>query len=173
MKAKYSRLILSGQFASYLWSDGSTGPSYTTSEEGWIGLTVVDEYGCTDDDRIYLRVNPLPEVDLGGDTYFCGDVGMILDAGNDGVNYLWSTGDISPQITVYQGDRQEISVIVEDEFGCVSTDSIVIDECNVEYYFKDIPTAITPNGDGVNDVWNIEKLQTYTQATVEIYDRWV
>ena len=42
---------------------------------------------------------------------------------------------------------------------------IVIDECNVEYYFKDIPTAITPNGDGVNDVWNIEKLQTYTQRS--------
>jgi gliding motility-associated-like protein len=48
----------------------------------------------------------------------------------------------------------------------------VVDECNAEYYFRDIPTAITPNGDGVNDLWNIEKLAAYTQAEVEIYDRW-
>ena len=76
------------------------------------------------------------------------------------------------QITVYQGEKQEISVIVEDEYGCISMDTILIDECNIEYYFKDIPTAITPNGDGVNDVWNIEKLEAYTQSEVEIYDRW-
>ncbi len=165
-------LDYSGQFASYLWSDGSTDESYSTSDEGWIGLRVGDTYGCTDSDSLYLAVNAPPEVDLGEDTYLCGDAGMILDAGNDGTSYLWSTGDNSQQITVYQGDKQEISVVVEDEFGCISMDTIVIDECNVEYYFKDIPTAITPNGDGVNDVWNIEKLEAYTRSEVEIYDRW-
>ena len=163
---------LSGQFTSYLWGDGSTGQSYSTSEEGWITLTVGDAYGCADSDSIYLSVHAPPVVDLGDDTYLCGDVGMILDAGNDGIYYDWSTGENSQTITVYQGDRQEFSVIVENEFGCISMDTIVVDECNLEYYFKDIPTAITPNGDGVNDDWNIEKLLAYTQCEVEIFDRW-
>jgi gliding motility-associated-like protein len=35
-----------------------------------------------------------------------------------------------------------------------------------------MPTAITTNDDGVNDVWNIEKLAGYTQAVMEIYDQW-
>jgi len=44
--------------------------------------------------------------------------------------------------------------------------------CNVEFFFRDIPTAITANDDGVNDVWNLEKLSGYSQAVVEIFDQW-
>ena len=51
-------------------------------------------------------------------------------------------------------------------------DTIVVDECDVIFYFRDIPTAITPNDDGTNDLWNIRKLAGYTQAVVEIYNRW-
>ena len=35
-----------------------------------------------------------------------------------------------------------------------------------------IPTAFTPNGDGINDTWNIEGLETYRNASVRIYNRW-
>ena len=39
-------------------------------------------------------------------------------------------------------------------------------------FFKDIPTAITPNGDGRNDEWILEKLEAYPDVVVDIYDRW-
>jgi gliding motility-associated-like protein len=35
-----------------------------------------------------------------------------------------------------------------------------------------IPNTFTPNGDGVNDVWNIGDLQFYPNCTVDIYTRW-
>ena len=35
-----------------------------------------------------------------------------------------------------------------------------------------IPNAFTPNGDGINDVWNIKDLQYYSNCTVEIYNRY-
>jgi gliding motility-associated-like protein len=35
-----------------------------------------------------------------------------------------------------------------------------------------IPNTFTPNGDGVNDVWNITDLQYYTNCTVDIYNRY-
>jgi len=161
-----------GEFSSYLWHDGSTEEEYTTSEEGWISLEVTDEYGCKESDSLYLTVYPLPMVDLGNDTSLCGDVGLVLDAGTDGDFYTWSTGDNSQQITIYMGERREIWVEVEDENGCTNSDTIVIKECIPEFYFRDIPTAITPNDDGVNDVWNIEKLATFTEAVVEIFNRW-
>ncbi|RPI43077.1 MAG: gliding motility-associated C-terminal domain-containing protein [Bacteroidetes bacterium] len=159
-------------YDSYIWHDGSGGLNYITVEEGWISVRVTDSLGCSIEDSIYLTVRDLPEVDLGADRALCGDEGLILDAGPDGAVYTWSTGDNNQTITVYQGPRQVITVMVTDAYGCGSADTVVIDECNPEFYFRDIPTAITPNDDGVNDVWNLVKLSTYTQATVEIFDRW-
>ena len=137
-----------------------------------ISLVVEDEFGCTDADSLYLTVHPLPVVDLGSDTSVCGDMGIVLDAGFDGMLYSWSTGENSQEITLYMGPRREIWVEVEDEFGCISMDTIVIDECDPEWYFRDIPTAITPNNDGLNDFWVIDKLASYTQAEIEIFSRW-
>jgi len=165
-------ILPEGDFASFLWQDGSTGSSFTTNQEGWIRLEVTDAYGCPALDSIYLSVYELPEVYLGPDTSLCGMEGLVLDAGSQGENYRWSTGDISQQITVYQGFRQEIWVEVEDGYGCVNRDTITILECNTEFYFRDIPNAITANEDGVNDVWNIDKLSAYPQALVEIFDQW-
>ncbi len=160
-----------GEYDSYLWHDGSTEPSYSTDQEEWISVEVTDSYGCAHSDSIYLTVEDLPEVDLGNDTTLCGAESLLLDAGSDGIFYSWSTGDITQQITVYQG-QQEISVVVDDENECTNSDTILIGTCNVQFYFRDIPNAITTNGDGVNDFWNIEKLDGYSQAVVEIYDQW-
>ena len=35
-----------------------------------------------------------------------------------------------------------------------------------------IPNTFTPNGDGVNDTWNIKNLDNYPNCAVNIYDRW-
>jgi len=35
-----------------------------------------------------------------------------------------------------------------------------------------IPNVFTPNGDGVNDTWVIEYLESYVGATVEIFNRY-
>jgi gliding motility-associated-like protein len=161
-----------GEYNSYTWSDGTTGASFTTTEQGLITLTVTDSYGCAAEDDLMLEVRPLPYVDLGRDTSLCGEQYLVLDAGTDAVSYRWSTGDIGSQIMVYQG-YQEISVQVEDAFGCENADSIVINDCNVNIYFEDIPNTITPSDqDGRNDVWRIEKLEAYPDAVVDIYDRW-
>jgi gliding motility-associated-like protein len=165
-------LELEGDFDSYEWSDGSTGSTFTTTEEGLITLIVTDAYGCSAQDEIYLEVKDIPMVDLGQDTSLCGEQSLILDAGNDGIIYSWSTGDIGSQITVYQG-QQEIWVIVEDIYGCKNSDTISIRECDVNTFFEDIPNAITPSDqDGRNDVWRIEKLAAYPDAVVDIFDRW-
>jgi gliding motility-associated-like protein len=34
-----------------------------------------------------------------------------------------------------------------------------------------LPTAFTPDGDNMNDVWNIKELANYPDCVVEVYDR--
>jgi len=35
-----------------------------------------------------------------------------------------------------------------------------------------IPNAFTPNGDGINDTWNIKFLSAYVNCSVDIFNRW-
>lgn len=157
----------------YLWHDGSTEASLLTGEEGWVSVEVSDEFGCVASDSVYISVYDLPVVDLGPDTIVCDGEGIDLDAGSDGIDYTWSTGEIGQIITVYNEENQDIWVIVEDEYQCANSDTVLIKACDAEFYLSDIPTAITPGEkDGKNDTWVIEKLTGYSQVEVEIFDRW-
>ena len=35
-----------------------------------------------------------------------------------------------------------------------------------------IPGGLSPNGDGINDTWNIEGLEEYPGANISVFDRW-
>ncbi len=160
-----------GEFTSFLWHDGSTGPQYTADQEGWIGLEVMDSNGCTAQDSLYVSEVDLPFVDLGPDTIVCSDAGIILDAGDEGDQYLWSTGETSQQIIVFNEGTREIWVEVHNSFGCAGSDTIQVNACDLSHII-DLPTGITPNDDGVNDVWNIGALSGFEDAVVDIYDQW-
>jgi len=160
-----------GTYYSYLWNDGSVLPVYSTDQEGWISCEVTDRYGCSSLDSIYLTVRELPVVELGKDTSLCGSQTLILSAGTDGNSYRWSSGEDSPEITVFQG-YQELTVQVEDDYGCRNAGSITIRECDPNVFLRDIPTAFTPGTDGVNDYWKLEKLEAFPDAIVDVYDRW-
>jgi len=162
-----------GTFTSYLWQDGSTAASYTTDQEEWVVLEVTDNNGCATRDSVFVTVWELPVVDLGPDTTLCGEGELLLNAGPDGIVYRWSTGEGGQQILVRMGDPEEIWVEVENEYGCISGDTVIVESCPLDIYFRDIPTAITPgDGNGLNDFWRIDKLAQFSQAVVEIFDRW-
>ncbi|RYZ54717.1 MAG: T9SS type A sorting domain-containing protein [Sphingobacteriales bacterium] len=49
---------------------------------------------------IHAVVGPQPVLNLPADTGFCESIPLILDAGNPGGTYLWSTGDTTQTITI-------------------------------------------------------------------------
>ena len=164
-------IVPEGDYSSYLWHDGSTEPGFETGSEGWIRVTVTDSYGCELSDSLYLWVHELPIVNLGPDTTICSQDGLVLDAGSSGEQYRWSTGEVSQRITVFNNGDQEIWVEVQNTYGCIASDTVLIRNCDLSHLI-DIPTGITPNGDGMNDVWNIRRLSEFDQAVVEIFDQW-
>ena len=96
---------------------------------------------------------------------------MILDAGNPGATYTWTTGDITQQIEVFAGG-QIYGVEVSYGGNCTATDDIMILECSLKEYFANIPNLFTPNGDGVNDDWFFYEATSFPDIVIEIYDRW-
>jgi gliding motility-associated-like protein len=157
------------KYTLYHWSTGSVTDTIHVTSAGWYGLNVTDQAGCVAQDSVHITVNITPKVNLGKDTAICENEIITLDAG-EGSLYKWSTsaGDIFRTIQIGKG-RNEISVEVTNEFGCVGTDTIKILACLSG--FK-IPNTFTPNGDGDNDTWGIPYLENYPNASVEVFDRW-
>lgn len=67
----------------------------------------------------------------------------------------------APQTTIY-------TLTATASNGCATTASIQV--VVVDLLF--IPDAFTPNGDGINDVWEIKNIERFPNAEVFIYNRW-
>jgi len=161
----------SGSFVSLLWHDGSGGSSYSTGLTEMISITVFDENSCTVSDSVQVTVMQSPDINLGNDTLLCGEQSLVLDAGNPGSVYEWSTGESSQTVSVFGGD-QEIWVLVTTEYGCTGGDTIRIYRCSVTEFFSKIPNAFTPNEDNVNDTWYFDEAAAFPNILIEIFDRW-
>lgn len=163
-----------------LWHNGSTDQQYIARNTEQIWVRVTDGYGCTRYDTVSLLVNPSPDVDLGEDIRVCAPNSHALRPG-DYSYYRWSissTGEVIEnewEYIVYPIERDipdTILLEVQDYNLCWASDTVVVYPCNYETLFKDMPNAITPDGDGVNDVWNIPYMQFFENAVLEIFDRW-
>jgi gliding motility-associated-like protein len=64
-------------------------------------------------------------------------------------------------------------VRVTDGNGCLGSDTLVLEVCDFSKYFTDISNTITPGKvDGKNDVWQIDNIDLFPEAELDIYDRW-
>ena len=59
---------------------------------------------------------------------------------------------------------------VTDLNGCFVKESMNVDPVNKSCLI--IPNAISPNGDLINDVWNIGMIDLYPNIEVKIFNRW-
>lgn len=170
-----------GVFTNYLWQDGSRNKIFYTSESGTYQVRLVDKnYSCSYNE-IETTINPLPLVWLGNDTILFENKGLVLDAYNSNiVIYNWSTNENLPSITINaQNVTQKIWVNVEDFNGCKNSDTISI-TLN-DYNNLRIPSAFTPNGDGINDKWyfpapkeetNVELYPYFDNIEINVFNRW-
>ena len=71
--------------------------------------------GTVFSDSLMVTVYKTPMVDLGNDTTISEGQNLILDAGNTGSRYLWSTGDTTRSIVV--SEAGEYSVVVTNFCG--------------------------------------------------------
>ncbi len=156
-------------FAGYTWNTGDTASFIEVYSASVYSVTVTDTSGCSSSDSIQVNFYDNPVVSLGPDTTIDYNVTVTLDAGDDGITYLWSTEETTQTITVTE--QGTYSVTVTDINGCINTDEITITVKEPEKPELIIYNTFTPNNDDVNDTWHIENIELYPNSTVEIYNR--
>lgn len=160
------------QAASYLWSDGSTGPVLTTSVPGKYFVDVfISSCGKPVTDTVLVAVAQLPQVFLGEDTAACLLTPVTIRANGSGItDYLWSTGSRESFIVV---NAEGIYTVTATNSCGTDSDDITVKmlPCSDDLYF---PSAFTPNGNGRNDQFRPGYFSGtgITGYELRIYNRW-
>lgn len=131
--------------------------------------------GCRDTLELVANVYSKPTADAGPDLSLVEGNAVRLKgrAGGDSTRHFW-TPDLfisSPdtlQPLVNPVDHMFYQLNVVSLLGC----GTAIDTMRVHVYQKiEAPNAFSPNGDGINDRWNIGGLHSYFEAEVLVFDR--
>ncbi|MEO0311965.1 MAG: hypothetical protein RIQ89_1622, partial [Bacteroidota bacterium] len=113
-----------------------------------------------------------PVITISDGLILCQEKSVQLFA-SGGENYIWSPSQslnnaatenpiASPSVTT------TYTVTVSNSFGCVATDSVRIEVCDELI----IPNGFSPDGDGVNDVFEIVGIERYPNNNLKIFNRW-
>jgi gliding motility-associated-like protein len=108
----------------YVWTPGgAVTQSITVGAAG--NYQVVASNACgSDSDAVLVTVQPHPSPFIGNDTSICFGAGLSLNAGPGYTGYLWSTGAITPSITVTTSGTYTVTVTAAG--GCQGSDTITV-----------------------------------------------
>lgn len=155
-------LLNPGSYVSYLWNDGSTDNHLEVYSAGTYSVDVKNSAGCSKTITFEVKESPvafIKEINVTGNS-------AEIIPGIPG-NYLYSLDGINWQNSNTFSPLQSGSYTAyiknkDSECGASQKDFVI--------FF--IPNVITPNGDGINDSWNVSGFDNYPQAQIQIFDRY-
>ena len=152
---------------SYLWNTNADNKTITVNKEGEYTV-IVDSMGCKGYDTINVTSIPYPKPYLGQDTSICFERGSITLTAGIGDNYLWNTGETSPEIIVTK--HGEYTVTVTNNGVCSSTDELVISNGCISTLYT--PNAFSPNSNSFENRVFKPVGNGIIVITLSIYNRW-
>jgi gliding motility-associated-like protein len=124
---------------------------------------------CATSQTLTIEVKPFIQltVSINQLEYFNSDNQSIEVTVSPQGNYLFTLDD---EISQFSNVFENISscdhkIKVQDVTGCGKSD------VEIDFFIWDYPKFFTPNGDGINDYWNIY-CNDFQEATITIYDRY-
>lgn len=120
----------SGNFGeTAIWSTNDTGQYLTVLNPGTYSITLLNQCGVSVDTIVIIQPQATA---LGGNSSLCAGASRLLDATvTDGMNYVWSTGDVNNTLNVTAPNNNTLtsatySVTATDKWGCVTSDQVDI-----------------------------------------------
>ena len=177
-----------GTMSSY-WSfgDGNTSNEespfhkYSSTDSFDVTLVVSTEQDCTDTIE-YKKIAVIHQVPSAAFDYkkiksWKKETQFLFSDSSIGADFLrWKIDGFSEsnedyfQFIFQDSGSKEVTLIATNEFSCSDTTSKTISVFPDLIYY--IPNAITPNGDGLNDVFNVVGLGYADMYNLKIHNRW-
>lgn len=162
-------------------SEIGRGPSISNLSPGTYTLKGYSNFGCSYTIKSYSITRiPLPVINQAAQKLYVncdGTKGSIKGISVNGqtapYTYTWfnANGDeVASGIELNNVPLDKYYLSVTDRFGCEVL-SDVADFGTLKITPIKVPNAFTPNGDAVNDVWKIEGVDNYPDATFNVFDR--
>jgi gliding motility-associated-like protein len=139
-------------------------------------LFTTSNTGCTYATALQIVVNPTPVITLASNLQLLEGGQVKIDPtvkiSNGTVTYKWSpsTGldrdDILNPIANPTDDITYTLTVTSDKL-CSAVAKVAVTVLKAPV----VNNTFTPNGDGINDTWNIKYLESYPKATVAIFNR--
>jgi gliding motility-associated-like protein len=152
--------------AVYNWQDGSASPTFIVKNGGEYHVRV-DLNNCIVSDTIIIRQAAIPYFTLGKDTSICnGEQYILKPSFTVTASLLCQDGSAGSSFVV---SKEGIySLIASNQCGSY-IDSVIISSglCNIL-----MPTAFTPNNDGLNDIFRVKYPFAVKTFSMLVYNQW-
>lgn len=156
-------------------ASGVFDPSSAGTGDHTIRYDFLAANNCTAFAEQSIKVFEQPVANAGPDRTMLsgGFISLDASAAGNGLLYEWTPNTsiennhvIVPKISPVQDIAYTLKVVSAD--GCEAKDEVLVT------VVKDIfvPTAFSPNGDGLNDTWRIPFIDSYNGASVQVFNRY-
>jgi gliding motility-associated-like protein len=167
----------------YLWSGYVSDSLINNLSAGNYNVIVKDINGClARADAVIQQPSPLTSNYKINKKPYCpstfdGEISISAGGGTNPYSYLWENGTSGNILSEIKAG--EYIYTITDKNNCSLIDTVKLSPQTNECL--DIPKAFSPNGDGINDTWNIlvgdptnpvPLSVLYPKAIIEIYNRW-
>ncbi len=158
---------------SVLWSFGDNEysnnykPAHYYETEG-VYTVLLKQYHCGifDSATSDVTIFETPQIDLVDDTTLCPSCFIDFDFSDVYDSLLWQDGNREFDYVISKPGIYSVTVWKN---GCTAFDTVSIHKSEVNII---LPTAFTPNGDGLNDEFKVIRAEGIIDFTMQIYNRW-
>jgi gliding motility-associated-like protein len=140
-----------------------------------IGYLYTAANGCSVDGAFVYSVVSVPIANAGSDLQIREGEEVRLFGKSDlsNVEYRWFPPDYLNNSTIADPIARppftkNYRLQVTSNYGCSNTDEVIIRVIN----HLSIPNAFSPNGDGINDFWQIKHVNQYNDIKIQVFDRY-
>jgi gliding motility-associated-like protein len=158
------------------WSNGAVTEDLLDIAPGLYAYTVTDQRGCSAKDALTLKGSDQPLIikttlldELCHDN---NDGSIELDIVNGALPVTFKWEDGSSEATRTSLDAGEYKVTIVDAYGC-RIDTVFKVRTFCDLHEEDfISDTFSPNGDALNETWEIPILERFPENVVTIFNRW-